>query len=323
MQQRPVQEKSDARPRVVDVIAEGLSLIVTRPWLMLVPILLDVVIWLGVKIEPSALINELIDLVEDSTIADTEDVISTMQDLGDSNMTQLAALFVPSMLSGGGDADIYQLFDQRIWTPGAGAVVLVGFGLVFIASLLAMVYTVPIANAIIGRKLSIGGNVALIVRAWARMIAFIVLCLGALMAIIVPTAIMSVIFAPLLPLVTSILMIGAIAALLFFYFVFDAIVIADVGPIKAVRMSVEIVRRNMRAVLGLVLASLLLTTGIPEIVSGMLGSLPGLVLAVLLQAVIATGATAASMFFFVDRLRQWQPGLIELPQTAPAFDLSR
>ncbi|MEZ4497965.1 MAG: hypothetical protein R2845_14570 [Thermomicrobiales bacterium] len=323
MQQRPVQEKSDARPRVVDVIAEGLSLIVTRPWLMLVPILLDVVIWLGVKIEPSALINELIDLVDDSTIADTEDVISTMQDLGDSNMTQLAALFVPSMLSGGGDADIYQLFDQRIWTPGAGAVVLVGFGLVFIASLLAMVYTVPIANAIIGRKLSIGGNVALIVRAWARMIAFIVLCVGALMAIIVPTAIMSVIFAPLLPLVTSILMIGAIAALLFFYFVFDAIVIADVGPLKAVRMSVEIVRRNMRAVLGLVLASLLLTTGIPEIVSGMLGSLPGLVLAVLLQAVIATGATAASMFFFVDRLRQWQPGLIELPQTAPAFDLSR
>ena len=323
MQQRPVQEKSDARPRVVDVIAEGLSLIVTRPWLMLVPILLDVVIWLGVKIEPSALINELIDLVEDSTIADTEDVISTMQDLGDSNMTQLAALFVPSMLSGGGDADIYQLFDQRIWTPGAGAVVLVGFGLVFVASLLAMVYTVPIANAIIGRKLSIGGNVALIVRAWARMIAFIVLCVGALMAIIVPTAIMSVIFAPLLPLVTSILMIGAIAALLFFYFVFDAIVIADVGPLKAVRMSVEIVRRNMRAVLGLVLASLLLTTGIPEIVSGMLGSLPGLVLAVLLQAVIATGATAASMFFFVDRLRQWQPGLIELPQTAPAFDLSR
>ena len=323
MQQRPVQEKSDARPRVVDVIAEGLSLIVTRPWLMLVPILLDVVIWLGVKIEPSALINELIDLVDDSTIADTEDVISTMQDLGDSNMTQLAALFVPSMLSGGGDADIYQLFDQRIWTPGAGAVVLVGFGLVFVASLLAMVYTVPIANAIIGRKLSIGGNVALIVRAWARMIAFIVLCLGALMAIIVPTAIMSVIFAPLLPLVTSILMIGAIAALLFFYFVFDAIVIADVGPLKAVRMSVEIVRRNMRAVLGLVLASLLLTTGIPEIVSGMLGSLPGLVLAVLLQAVIATGATAASMFFFVDRLRQWQPGLIELTQTAPAFDLSR
>ena len=200
---------------------------------------------------------------------------------------------------------------------------MVGFGLVFIASLLAMVYTVPIANAIIGRKLGIAGSVALIVRAWVRMIAFIVLCVGVLIAIIVPTAIMSVIFAPLLPLVTSILMIGAIAGLLFFYFVFDAIVIADVGPLKAVRMSVEIVRRNMRAVLGLVLASLLLTTGIPEIVSGMLGSLPGLVLAVLLQAVIATGATAASMFFFVDRLRQWQPGLIELPQTAPAFDLSR
>ncbi len=323
MQQAPQKPQEEQRPRVIDLIAEGLSLVVARPWLLLLPLLLDAVIWLGVKIEPSALMNWLVDLVDDASLADTEDIVSTLTDLGDSNMTQLAALFVPSMLTGSGDADIYRFADQRIWTPGAGAVVLVAFGLVMLGSLLAMAYTVPIANAIIGRRLSIAGTLALIARAWARMVAFIALCFAGLMAIIVPTAIMSAIFAPLLPLVTSLLMIGAIAALLFFYFVFDAIVIADVGPINAIRMSIAIVKRNLRSVLGLILATLLLTTGIPEIATSLLGSLPGLVLAVVLQAVIATGATAASMFFFVDRLRQWQPGLIELPQSAPAFDLSR
>jgi hypothetical protein len=76
-------------------------------------------------------------------------------------------------------------------------------------------------------------------------------------------------------------------------------------------------------VIGLVLATLLLTTGIPEIATSLLDSLPGLIVAVLLQALIATGAAAASMLFFVDRLRQLQPELLKIPQSAPAFELSR
>lgn len=323
MQQRPTKPDPNLRPRIVDVIAEGLSLVLTRPWLLLIPILLDAAIWVGVKIEPRNFIDALVRLANDASMADTEDLIATLQDLAGVNMTQLGALFVPSMLAGTGGNDIYQLIDQRIWTPSTGAVVLIGFGLVIAGSLLSMIYTVPIANAIIGRRAGIGGTIGLIVRSWLRMLLFIALFIGGLMVLIVPAALMSAIFAPLLPLFSSLLLIGAIAALIFLYFVFDAIVIADVGPISAIKFSVEIVRRNMRAVIGLILATLLLTTGIPEIVSGLLSSLPGLVVAVVLQALIATGVTAASMFFFVDRLRQLQPELINLPQTAPAFDLSR
>jgi hypothetical protein len=323
MQQRPTKPTAEPRPRIVDVIAEGLSLVVTRPWLLLLPILLDAIIWLGVRIEPRALMNSLINLIDDANISDADDVVTTLQDFSSSNMTQLGALFVPSMLAGSGGADVYQLIDVRTWTPSAGVVFLVAFGLIMISALLSMVYTVPIANAIIGRKLGLAGNVALILRAWLRMLLFIGLCVSALMIIVVPTALISAIFAPLLPLFSSVLLIGAIAALLLLYFVFDAIVVADVGPITAIKLSVKIVRQNLRAVLGLVLASLLLTTGIPEIASSLLGSLPGLLIAVVLQALIATGATAASMFFFVNRLRQVQPELIKLPPGAPAFDLSR
>jgi hypothetical protein len=155
------------------------------------------------------------------------------------------------------------------------------------------------------------------------MLLFIGLCIGAMMIVVVPTAIVSAIFPPLLAIFSSLMLIAGIAALLLLYFVFDAIVIADVGPIKAIKLSVEVVRRNLRPVIGLVLATLLLTTGIPEIATSLLDSLPGLIVAVLLQALIATGAAAASMLFFVDRLRQLQPELLKIPQSAPAFELSR
>ncbi len=323
MQQRPRTAEPAPRPRIVDVIAEGLSLVLVRPWLLLIPILLDIAIWIGVKIEPRNLVNALIDFADDASMTETEDLIATLQDLAGVNMTQLGALFVPSMLAGASSNDIYQLVDQRVWTPSSGVVFLVALGLIVAGSLLSMIYTVPIANAILGRKLGIGGNAGLILRSWLRMLLFIGLVVGGLMMLVIPAALMSAIFTPLLPLFSSVLLIGAFAALILLYFVFDAIVIADVGPIAAIKYSVAIVRGNLRSVIGLILATLLLTTGIPEIVSSLLGSLPGLIAAVVLQAVIATGVTAASMFFFVDRLRQWQPDLIELPQSAPAFDLTR
>jgi hypothetical protein len=323
MQQRPTKPQTDERPRIVDLIAEGLSLALMRPWLLLMPILLDVALWIGVRIQPAALMNSMISLIEDASISDADEVVTTLQDLSTSNMTQLGALFVPSMLVGTGNTDVYQLVDQRVWNPGSGVVVLLAIALIVLAALVSMVYTVPIANAVVGRKLGVSGNAGLILRSWARMLLFIALCIGALMIVVVPTAIISAIFPPLLALFSSFLLIGAIAALLLLYFVFDAIVIADVGPIRATKLSVEIVRRNLRAVLGLVLATLLLTTGIPEIANSLLGSLPGLIVAVLLQALIATGAAAASMLFFVDRLRQLQPELLKFPHAAPALDLSR
>jgi hypothetical protein len=323
MQQKPTKPQVDERPRIVDLIAEGLSLALMRPWLLLMPILLDIVLWIGVRIEPAALMNSMINLIDDANIDDADEVISTLQDLSTANMTQLGALFVPSMLLGTGGDDVYQWIDPRVWSPGSGAIVLVAIGLVVVGALMSMIYIVPIANAVIGRKLSLGDNTGLILRAWARMLLFIGLCIGAMMIVVVPTAIVSAIFPPLLAIFSSLMLIAGIAALLLLYFVFDAIVIADVGPIKAIKLSVEVVRRNLRPVIGLVLATLLLTTGIPEIATSLLDSLPGLIVAVLLQALIATGAAAASMLFFVDRLRQLQPELLKIPQSAPAFELSR
>ena len=322
--QRQTKAQPDVRPRIVDLIAEGLSLAVARPGLLLIPILVDLFIWIGVRIEPRALINSLVNLVQDAAIDDSEEIITSMQDQASSNISQLLSLFVPSMLSGVARSDIYEIADQRVWSPdSSGMVVLVAFGLILAGTLLSMVYTVPIANAILGRRQPPAALIRSIARAWGRLVLFLGLVVAAVVALLIPIAIATAIFAGLLPLFSSLLMLGALAALFYFYFVFDAIVVANVGPITAIRYSVAVVSRNMRSAIGLILATLLLTTGLPAITEGFLEDLPGLVLAVLLQALIATGATAASIFFFVDRLRQWRPELVQLPHTAPAFDLTR
>jgi hypothetical protein len=243
-------------------------------------------------------------------------------------MSQLGTLFIPSMLSGVPRSEIYEITDQTIWRPGSsGLVLLVALGLILVGSLVSMAYSVPIADAILGRKRNAGELVRAIWRAWYRMVALLGLIVGGVIALAIPVGIVAAIFAvggvDLLPLFSSLLLLGGIAALFYGYFVFDAIVIADVGPITAIRYSVGVVHRNIRAAIGFILASLLLTTGIPEIAESLLSEAPGLIIAVGVQAVIATGAAAASFLFFVDRLRSWRPELIQLPQTAPAFELTR
>jgi hypothetical protein len=327
MQQRNL-PTPPSRPRVVDIIAEGLSVAIARPWLLLIPIVVDLVFWVGVKIEPAALMHSLINLVNDSDVEDSADVISSLNDLATSNMSQLGTLFVPSMLSGVPRHDIYEFTDQTIWTPASsGLVILVALGLILFGSLVSMIYTVPIADAVLGRKRGAGELVRAIWRAWYRMVLLLGLIIGGVIALAIPVGIVAAIFAvggvDLLPLFSSLLLLGGIGALFYGYFVFDAIVIADVGPITAIRYSAGVVHRNIRAAIGFILASLLLTTGIPEIAESLLSEAPGLIIAVGLQAIIATGAAAASFLFFVDRLRSWQPELIQLPQTAPAFELTR
>lgn len=327
MQQRNL-PKIQPRARIVDIIAEGLSVAVARPWLIVIPIVLDALLWLGLKVEPAALMHSLINLVNDSNIEDTADLIDSLNNLATANMVQLGTTFTPSMLAGVPRDKIYQLTDQTIWRPdSSGIVVLVAIGLFMVGAVISMAYSVPIADAILGRKRSLPEKLRATWRASYRMLALMAMVIGGVIAIAIPVGIIAAISAAagvaLISLFTVAIVIALIFAFFYGTFVFDAMVVADVGPITAIRYSAGVVHRNRRSTIGFVLASLLLGTGIPQIAERALSSAPGLVIAVGIHALVATGVAAASLLFFVDRMRFWQPDLISLPNTAPAFDLVR
>ena len=84
----------------------------------------------------------------------------------------------------------------------------------------------------------------------------------------------------------------------------EAIVMSRVGPLRALRASFELVRRNLWGVVGLLILSLIITRG-TEVIWEMLGtSTIGGVAAALGSAYIGVGLAAARMAFYRERVRR-------------------
>jgi hypothetical protein len=328
MQRPKSQTQEQPRPRIIDIIAEGLSLVLVRPWLLAVPVLLDLFYWVGVKIEPSALINSLIRLVNDSDVENSAEVVKSLEDMTSSDISQMIGFFSPTMLNQAPREDIYRLVDRTVWSPSsAGVVLLIVLGLFLVSALVAMIYGVPMGDAILGRRRAPMQLVRAIASAWGRFLMLIGLVIGSLIGIAIPLLIVAALAGiggiDLIPLYTMFFLIAFVMAAFVTPFVLDSIALIDAGPIDAIRFGSGIFRANKLQSTGIVLALMLVFFGLPPIARPLLANLPGVIISIALYALIVTGFIAASMLFFVDRLRKWRPELIQVPQTAPAFDLSR
>jgi hypothetical protein len=152
------------------------------------------------------------------------------------------------------------------------------------------------------------------------------LVIGTLIGVAIPLLLVAAIAGvggiDLIPLYTMLFLIALLVAVFIAPFVLDAIALVGAGPIDAIRFGSTIFRANKLQSVGIVLALMLVIFGLPPIARPLLANLPGVIISIALYALIVTGFIAASMLFFVDRLRKWRPELIQVPQTASAFDLS-
>lgn len=105
-------------------------------------------------------------------------------------------------------------------------------------------------------------------------------------------------------LAVSLILVVVIWVQIYVGFANEAIVMSRVGPLRALRASFELVRRNLWGVVGFLLLSLLITRG-TEVIWEMLGtSTLGGVAAALGSAYIGVGLAAARMAFYRERLRR-------------------
>ena len=327
MQRPGSQTKTEERPKVIDIIAEGLSLVLVRPWLLSVPILLDLFYWVGIKIEPNALIDSLIRIVNDSKVENSAEVVKSLEEMTSADISQMIGFFSPTMLNQAPRDEIYQLVDRMVWTPSsAGLVLIVALGLFLVSALVAMAYGVPIGDAVLGRKRGLKQLARAIASAWGKFLLLIGLLIGGAIGVAVPLLIVAAIAGvggvDLVPLYTTFAAFAVIFGIFLTPFVLDAIALIGAGPLDAIRFSLAIFRANKLQSIGLVLALLLIVLGLPPIARPLLSELPGVIIAVCAYALLVTGFIAASMLFFVDRMRKWRPELIQLPAPAPALDLS-
>ncbi len=170
---------------------------------------------------------------------------------------------------------------------------------------LASLYYVIVGRPVRGIGESAGILWGRIWRTWGRLVAFLLLAIGVGLLVGVPAMVLALLAgavnSSLVGFVAAFLWVTALWVQFYLFFVVDAMVISDVGPLQAMRNSVAVVRFNLGPTLGLVVLIWIITLGMPIVWDAMAQNPVGTMAGILGNAYISTGLAVASMTFYRDR----------------------
>jgi hypothetical protein len=321
---------------LIDTFSEGYAAINRRPWLLLLPLLLNAYIWFGTQLSFAPLLTDLSILMRlGAGAAEQSDASAQWADrmrmFGALDMRpQLALLnFVPMLTmyaisssnqdgTPAGFTFVQEaplpLLPERLDTI---KVYDIGGALLALALLnglalpLSAMFLTQVAAAVRGDQARLPVATQ---RAWRAMLAIlgkIGVMLGVGLALGLPfifLVFMLAFFSQALgEFMIYILQFAVFWISIFLGFANEAIVVSGVGPLRALHASFNIVRRNFWGTIGFLALSALIGVG-----SGMLwlnlakGSTVGLIVAITGSAYLGSGLLAARMAFYRERLRRWQ-----------------
>ena len=303
--------EKDQRPGIIDTLTTAYGVVNRWPILMVPPIILDLFLWFGPRISVESLILSLVDRVEAQGGADGE-IMSQLRDVAvQVDLLSLLAFQTPSIMRLLNPLHMpFGAARSLIGVTDASTALALGVLVLILGVLIASVFRVPIARVVRDGKpgwSSIGIPIA---SAWWRQILlYIILILGAVL-VAVPLALLATVLSlgglPAMPLVAAGLQVVVLWLGVFLFFVIDAIVLSEVGPIRAVWFSVNVVRRNFWSSLGFMVLSLVILGGLWQVFLIVGQVALGVPLAILGSAYIASGLDTARLLFFRDRLARWQ-----------------
>ncbi len=310
-----------ATPGIFETIATAMSLLLVQPVLLLVPLAVDLSLWLGVRISPERLVEPLALVLAAQPGAEAGALGTSLGGMSQSgNLIDFIGWFVPSLVGSIGAAGLAAPWAKPLLEPGSlGGSLLLAVGFAALGALGLMTLQVMMARLIRDGAPLGPGLARMIGLATIRYAGFLALLIPALIMAIVAGSLVASLFSVinlfLASLVVLAMAIVVVSAAILLTFVVDAIALAEVGPVRAVELSVGVVRRFPWGSIGLLLVSGVSLVTLPELARRLgAGSIAGVIVAILVYAFIATGLALARMQFFADRVEQGQPGLGRSPQ---------
>jgi hypothetical protein len=319
---------------LIDTFSEGYAAINRRPWLLLLPLLLNAYIWFGTQLSFAPLLSDLSVLMRLGT-AEQSDAsaqwLSRLEAFSGLDMRPQIALlnFIPTLTmyavsstnpdgTPAGFTVVQEspppLLPERqdtIKVYDIGGALLALVLLNGVALPLSAMFLTQLAAALRGERAALPLTTQ---RAWRAMLAIlgkIGVLIGVGLALGLPFIFLAFLLAffsqALGALLIYVLQFAVFWVGIFLGFANEAIVVSGVGPLRALHASFNIVRRNFWATIGFLALSALISVG-----SGMLwlnlaqGSTAGLLVAITGSAYLGSGLLAARMAFYRERLRRWQ-----------------
>jgi hypothetical protein len=302
-------------PSLVETISQGFGIVNKRPWVLLIPLLLDLVYWLGPRISPQPLAGRLLSFAKaidpqswDAQRQQLADQINTVQSPVDLSPVS----FIPNMLP-----KFLNLLTPLIDTPtppftpgtwhiGSFATLLGSIMLINGLSLLATaLFLVPMAELIRGRD---GARLSLswLARAFGSFVSILVLIAAIALLVFLPFTLVAALVLQINSVLGQIIFTFGIALIFWLLFTasfsFDAVLISGVGPIRALLTSLLVVQRSFWSALGLFLIGWVILWGMSVVWAPVAASMIGLIVALIGSAYISSGLAAAHLVFYRDRL---------------------
>ena len=280
-----------ANPRgVIDTLADGFRVLNRRPWLLIVPLCLDLFLWLGPEITA--------DGVSASLVRENPDFEGVAKALADVNLLGIAAWRFSSAVG------VVRLDD----TGGLDIGNALGFASVILGCVVAGLALFSLFYAGVARALESGQRrdafAASAWRGFVRLSAFWALMLGAATIAMLTVAVLAL-AGPVGEVLAGLFMLAAgvtaLVAWLMFYMVQPAIFLGDRGARPAMRESAEFVRANFGPTFRLFGLVLVITVGTGIAWQGIVESGAGALIAILGNAYIVTGLAVSVPLFYLDR----------------------
>lgn len=320
---------AQARLGIIDCFSAGFSLVTRRPWLMALPVLVNLLLWALPRISVRPLVQPLLrDLQVTSTVApDTASMAEMSVQLldrmvGSFNLLSLLAngmLRFPSFIATQDSIspDLAHLTTQVIDVRSALVALPLFFLLLLLSVFFAGVYLGLIRREIRREAWDFSGFMGQVVRHWLRLTFFTIGLFLAVLLISIPISVGLAVLSLLAPGLalfassTVLLLVTWVGIWLFLilHFVIEAIVLDGVGVFVAVWRSINVVLRNFWSTVGIILLSVLLGQGFIIIWQAVARNAWGTFVAIVGDAYIGSGLAAAIFFFYQDRRRRWQASL--------------
>ncbi len=306
----PDEDAGDPAPGIFAMVQAGFERLNARPYLIAVPLALDLALWFGPRLTSPALFNWLASWPAQSETG--ADLAETLYNRGRTAelMTGVAEVWdwfgVQNLIGKVGRGAIPVPFDRPTTEIAPWAVALtIFFAFVIVGLWLKALFFAPVAQLLREEPFDIGlsiraslvgaGRVLLLLLAVAGMVLLTLIPVGLLAAACVLAGLDAyglVLLAATLP-VAYALFYGAYAM--------DAIFLEQVGPMRAVYLSYRVARRNVWPTLGFVTLTFAISRGVPLALSRVVQNPVGFVLAIVAHAYVAAGLAAGSLLFYRER----------------------
>ena len=325
---RPIVRGEPSPPGLVDTLTAGFQAVNRIPWVIALPVALDFLLWLGPRLSIASLsergLNALSQLTAQMSASASPAAVDQLGQLQQQidlarGMTQMFNLLslvafgalamrsaVPADQSGaGGSVEIGTV----------GAVVGLGALLVLAGVAFACVWLGFIAQQVREGRVDVPRLGRSAPRYWVAIVAFFVLLFAILVAVAVPLSALAAVMQAIAPAVGAFVAVFAAIAfqlllfwcLLYLFFFGDAIVVSEVGPVRAALTSIRVVSTNFWSTLGFIIITWVIMSGMGVIWASLARAPVGIVVAILGNGYIESGLAAASMLFYRQRVARLEP----------------